>query len=121
MTKLTTIEINEGGKMRILEFIVEEQILSKDKNCDFSNIISGTKGYLKARFKFSKSWQGYGKVAVFVNLFEEYPVVVKPDNTCEIPPEALTSSKFEVYVAGIKGKGKLTSSSVEIRQERSTV
>ena len=117
--KLTTIEINKGGKMRTLEFNVEEQVLSKNRNCNFSNIISGTEGYLKAKFKFDKTWQGYGKVAVFVNLFKEYPAVIGTDGTCSIPQEALTSSKFEVFVVGKRGNRKLTSSSIEVRQERS--
>lgn len=106
--------------MRTLEFIVKEQVLSKDSSCDFSNIVSGTEGYLRARFKFDRTWQGFGKVAVFVNLFKEYPALIGADGSCNIPPEALTSSKFEVYVIGKKNERKLTSSSIEVRQERST-
>lgn len=105
--------------MRTLEFNLKEQVLSKDSSCDFSNIVSGTEGYLKAKFKFDKTWQGFGKVAVFVNLFTEYPALIGADGTCSIPPKALTSSKFEVFVIGKKDERKLISSSIEVYQERS--
>lgn len=104
--------------MRTLDFVVDEQVLTKDSSCDFSNIVSGTKGYLEARFKFSRLWDGFGKVAVFVNLLEEYPAVIK-NGRCVIPDEALTGSKFSVYVVGKRGENKLTSTSVEVQQERS--
>lgn len=104
--------------MRTLDFVVNEQVLTKDSSCDFSNIVSGTKGYLEARFKFNRLWDGFGKVAVFVNLLEEYPTVIK-NGRCTIPAEALTGNKFAVYVVGKRGKEKLTSTSVEVLQERS--
>ena len=33
--------------MRTLEFNVNGQILEKSKDCDFENIVAGSKGYLK--------------------------------------------------------------------------
>ena len=51
--------------MRTLKFIVEDQIIRPDPNCDFSGLVPGTKGYLKAEFAFSKAWDEYVKVAGF--------------------------------------------------------
>ena len=47
--------------MRILRFTVDAQKISPDPDCDFSGLVSGTAGYLKASFKFSKEWSGMVK------------------------------------------------------------
>lgn len=44
--------------MRILKFIVDKQIIRRDPNCDFSNLVSGTKGYLKAD-KGLSNWKAH--------------------------------------------------------------
>ncbi len=38
--------------MRILKFIVNKQKIRPDPTCDFSGLIKGTSGYLKASFSF---------------------------------------------------------------------
>ena len=43
--------------MRLLKFNIDAQQIQKDPECDFSNIVSGTKDYLKAQFTFSPEWQ----------------------------------------------------------------
>lgn len=50
--------------MRILQFRINGQKLSKDG--DFSNLVAGTKGYLKAAFNFDEDWDGCRKAAVFL-------------------------------------------------------
>ncbi len=85
--------------MRILVFNVTGQKLQPDKNCDFTGIVAGSKGYLSARFNFSKDWIGCKKVAVFIGANGECPVGLI-NNTCEIPAEALTSGAVRVYVIG---------------------
>ena len=104
--------------MRTLRFIVNEQNLSKDSSCDFTNIISGTRGYLEAEFVFNESWNMFGKVAVFCALLQEYPVIIK-NGKCEIPPEVLDGEKFSVYVVGSKNGKRITTNSVTITQKRS--
>ena len=42
--------------MRILKFVVENQKIKQDPSCDFSGLVAGTEGYLKAEFVFSKEW-----------------------------------------------------------------
>ena len=85
--------------MRVLEFIVSGQTLTRDPLCDFSGIAAGSTGYLFARFRFSKDWAGCKKVAVFTCNGEEHPVGLK-DNMCEIPAAALTGRAVRVYVVG---------------------
>ena len=61
--------------MRTLRFTVDSQKIRHDPNCDFSGLVSGTAGYLKASFKFSKEWSGMVKVAEFANIcvVSQYP------------------------------------------------
>ena len=51
--------------MRTLKFIINNQTLQKSPECDFSGLVAGSIGYLRAAFKFSDDWNGYLKVAVF--------------------------------------------------------
>ena len=88
--------------MRVLEFIASEQRLQRDPLCDFSGIVAGSRGYLFARFRFSKEWSGCKKVAVFTCRGKEYPVGLK-ENMCEVPPEVLTGGPVQVYVLGARG------------------
>lgn len=104
--------------MRELVFNVSGQQLEKSKTCDFSNIVSGTENYLKARFVFDGTWRGYGKVAVFGKLLEEYPVLVEKDGTCMIPSAALDWDYFKVSVVGKKGSQKVTTNTIKVDQER---
>ena len=50
---------------RILKFKVKKQRLTRDRNCDFSNIVAGSVGYLRARFNLSSEWDDCVKVASF--------------------------------------------------------
>lgn len=85
--------------MRTLEFKVDGQKLSKNETCNFDDIVSGSSGYLQAKFIFDKSWNGYIKAAVFTERKTESAVRVK-DNVCMIPAEVLTRRSFTVRVAG---------------------
>lgn len=85
--------------MRVLEFIAAGQTLSRAPACDFTGIVAGSCGYLRARFLFSREWAGCKKVAVFTSKGQEYPVPLEL-NMCEIPAEALTGSAVQVYVVG---------------------
>lgn len=85
--------------MRVLEFIADGQKLAQAPACDFAGIVAGSRGYLRARFMFSREWAGCKKVAVFSSKGQEYPVPLA-QNMCEIPAEALTGSAVQVYVVG---------------------
>ena len=51
--------------MRTLKFIVEGQIIRPDPSCDFSGLVPGSEGYLRAEFSFSKDWVNTIKVVSF--------------------------------------------------------
>ena len=103
--------------MRTLKFIVEDQIMKPDPNCDFNNLVPGTEGYLQAEFSFSPEWDGYVKVAGFYSaLGIEYPPQQLKDNRCMIPAEALEKRIFKVQIIGGKNKSKLRTNKVEVRQ-----
>lgn len=101
--------------MRTLKFIVEGQSIKQDPSCNFSGIVPGTKGYLKAEFSFSKDWKDCRKAAVFELLRNEYPAPIV-GNTCEIPAEALTWKSFSVKVVGERDGYRITTNRVEVKQ-----
>lgn len=104
--------------MKILRFIVENQIIKKDPSCDFSNLVPGTKGYMVAEFSFSDEWDGMTKVVGFYSpLGREYPPRVLADGkTCVIPFEALEKRIFKVQVVGKKGDSRLKTNKVVVYQ-----
>lgn len=106
---------------RSLCFKVNEQTLQKDPLCSFDEIVSGTNGYLKAKFTFNRAWANCAKVAVFRKLLVDYPVVLIGDS-CDIPSEALDWDYFSVRVVGRKPDGfKLTTNEIKIEQIRGDV
>jgi hypothetical protein len=102
--------------MRLLNFNVEAQHISKDPNCDFTKIVAGTSNYLKAHFTFSPEWQGCKKAASFWRGGQEHAVILK-DDECDIPEEVLTGMTFGVTVTGQNGDYRITTNRVTVRQE----
>lgn len=105
--------------MRTLKFTVDKQIIKQDPNCDFSGLIPGTSGYLKAEFSFSSEWKECTKVAAFYSVLgKEYPPQVLSDGkTCIIPEEALAGRKFKVKVIGKNGDLKMATNKIIVCQE----
>lgn len=105
--------------MRILEFEVEKQRLRKNPDCDFSNIVPGTSGYLKAVFHFnSPDWIGCKKAASFWLDDREYPVLLDNENSCIIPADALMGGRFEVSVLGMReGSYRILTGKTKVKQE----
>lgn len=108
--------------MRVLRFIVNDQFIEKDPNCDFSGLVPGTKGYLTAEFIFSKEWDGFFKVAAFYSaLGTEYPPQVLEDGkTCLIPEEALKKRFFRIQIIGRKLETRLKTNMVAVNQNGGT-
>lgn len=103
---------------RFLDFRLKEQKLEKSPSCSFDGIVSGSKGYLRARFSFSKEWSGCACVAVFRKLLDEENVVLH-NGECEIPPSILDYDKFYVRIVGRNSSGaQLTTNEVEVTQIR---
>lgn len=110
--------------MRTLKFIVDEQIIRQDPNCDFSNLVPGSKGYLQAYFSFSPEWNDFVKVASFYSTMDREfePQILKDGCTCTIPAEALEREKFKIGVVGKNNRGmRMTTNTVEVYQNGGTV
>lgn len=103
--------------MRILRFIVTAQSIQKAPDCDFSGIVAGTQGYLRAEFSFSAEWAGCRVAAVFSRLGKEYAEPVLSGG-CKIPSEALTWDSFGVRVVGQRAGYRITTNEIKVRQER---
>ena len=105
--------------MRVLKFIVNKQLIELDPNCDFSGLVPGTEGYLKAEFSFSPEWQNCTKVVSFWSMTgREYsPQILNDGKTCIIPTEALRAKKFRIQVIGKKKDFKLTTNKVTVSQD----
>lgn len=108
--------------MRELRFIVNGQIIKKDPECDFDNLVPGTTGYLCAVFDFSEEWNNTVRVAAFYGDKGECPPQILKDGcSCVIPEEALTGKRFKVGVLG-KGKNiKITTNKTEVIQNGGVV
>lgn len=104
--------------MRELKFIVTVQSIKKDPSCDFSCIVPGTEGYLKAVFAFDETWRGCEKIAEFrkYNIKDCTPVRLN-DNSCMIPAEELTKNVFYVNVIGIRPGFRIRTNKTEVRQD----
>ena len=101
--------------MRVLDFIATGQTLTRSPACDFAGIVAGSRGYLRARFQFSKEWAGCKKVAVFTSKGQRYPVPLE-FNMCEIPAEALTGSAVQVFVVGRRPGFEITTNDAAFPQ-----
>lgn len=102
--------------MRLLNFIVNGQHISKDPDCDFTKIVAGTSNYLKAHFTFSPEWQDCKKAASFWRGSKEHAVLLE-DDMCDIPPEALTGITFGVSATMLYGNSTVPTNRVIVSQE----
>lgn len=93
--------------IRTLKFIVEGQCIKHDLLCDFSGVIPGSEGHLKAEFQFSPEWAGRDKAAAFWSASgRKYPsVALSDDDSCIIPQEALQTRTFKVQIIGTTEDG----------------
>lgn len=102
--------------MRTLCFNVIAQKLACDPACDFSALVSNSRKYLRAKFRFSADWKGCKKVAIFTGTGDGVPVPLAGD-TCEIPPEALTGNIVQVTVVGQRADGyRIPTNTIEFKQ-----
>lgn len=101
--------------MRSLMFKVNGQKIERDPKCDFSGIVAGTEGYLKAKFTFSEEWNDCILVASFWKG-AEYAVRIV-NNECDIPSEALTGATFKVSVVGKRRGLFINTNKVTVVQE----
>lgn len=104
--------------MKVLDFSVVNQTIQRVPECDFSGLVAGSRGYLRARFRFSSDWAGCRKVVIFSAKGKEYPVPLI-NNTCEIPAEALACTLVQVRVVGRRPGFEILSGTVSFSQSPS--
>lgn len=103
--------------MRTLRFTVDGQTIRKNPDCDFSGLVAGSVGYLRANFKFSKEWFGCTKAASFWFDGLEHAVLLDELDSCMIPEKALSGEQFQVAVTGVKSGFKIRTNKTKVRQE----
>ena len=105
--------------MRTLKFIVDGQTIKQDPDCDFSGLVPGSKGFVKASFTFSQEWNNVFKVvAFFSRLGWEYePQLLTPTNYCIIPAEALEKKNFKIQIIGKKDNYVIRTNKVLVAQK----
>lgn len=103
--------------MRNLQFTVNGQRLSKVG--DFSNIVKGTKEYLKCNFTFEgNDWIGHKAVAIFSgNGKAEFATAIMSDGTCMVPNEVTDYTSFKLRLIGARDNSRITTNTVLISQE----
>ena len=104
--------------MRTLKFIVDGLILKPDPECNFSNLVPGTDGYLQVSFEFSQEWSDCDKVVGFWSAMgREYaPQKLSNENTCMVPSDALKRREFKMKVFGVRNGYKITTNKVTVSQ-----
>jgi hypothetical protein len=103
--------------MRTLSFTVNGQVLKKNTDCDFSGLVAGSSGYLRAKFIFDSEWRDCNKAASFWVDGQEHAVLLDSLDACLVPDEALAGSQFEVSVTGVRDKFKIATTKTKVRQE----
>jgi hypothetical protein len=104
--------------MRTLRFIVDNQLIKQDPDCDFSGLVPGSKGYLRAEFAFSSEWADCAKIASFYSTMgRELPYRILEDGkSCLIPEEALKKRSFKIQLLGKYGDKLLITNKVVVNQ-----
>lgn len=103
--------------MRVLNFCVDEQKISKMPGCDFSNIARGSSDYLKVHLSVSDGWSGCAKVAEFYDMLgqlrESAPVI---NNACTVPAVVTGGILWGIRIVGAKGNYRITTNRLEVMQ-----
>lgn len=109
----------QDDSMRTLEFVVTGQTLEQKPDCDFSGLVSGSDGYIYAKFYFSEDWSGCSKTVEFSSGNHDYPSqMLNRSDECKIPQEALARTIFRIQVIGKKSNLKLTTNRLLVTQRR---
>ena len=89
--------------MKILEFIVKNQILSWENPCQ--GVTENTRGILRAAFETDSEWDGMARTAVFQHGMNEPVMVPVAEETVLIPPEVIVAGELRVGLVGVGAEG----------------
>lgn len=104
---------------RTLFFDIRKQELKKNKNCDFSNIVKGTKRYLLLQFSFDSAWSKTIKVLQASNYSDFCNNFAVPiyGNKVYIPDEVTDGQRIYIKVYGKKENYMICTNKILIEQE----
>ena len=104
--------------MRILEFNVRKQRLTKKIGCDFDGLVAGSVGYLRARFLFlDNEWDKCDvKIVRFWVDNREHAVYIDENGFCDIPPEVTAKQLFGVSLLGVAPGYKIETNRTIVKQ-----
>lgn len=106
--------------MRTLKFIVRDQKITKDPDCDFSGLVAGSSGFLNCEFTFEGDmWKDLLKVVEFKTRYQKSDFFQIKDEPVNIPSNVTKGSYFRVCVHGVNmnTKTEVATDSVLIEQE----
>lgn len=103
--------------MRTLKFIVKNQKLQKDKDCDFSKIIKGSKGYLRLFFSLPEEWKKLNIAVSFYRRGREIDAKILENGYCDVPDSVSNFNHFSISLTGAKKGYRITTEKITIDQE----
>lgn len=105
--------------MRTLKFIVNDNIITEDPNCDFTGLFPNSEKKIRAEFAFSHEWDNSIKVVAFWSIMgTEYPPqLLDEENGCMIPEEALSKPAFKLEILGANLKQNMKTKPLTIYQK----
>jgi len=104
--------------MRTLRFDVRGQKLTCAPGCDFSGLVRGTDGYLRALFATDGDWSGCKKAAAFYTVTGKEHAAPVINGECVIPKAVLSGEVFGVRLIGKRKGYTITTNKLFIEQER---
>lgn len=99
--------------MRDISFKVDGQHLALVS--DVSDLIVGSRGYLRVKFEFDDSWNGYTKAVVFYAGGKEEAFFIN-DDPVPIPDEFTARRTFKMRVIGKNGYTSIPTNKITIVQ-----
>lgn len=104
--------------MRTLDFNVRKQRLTKKIGCDFSGLVAGSVGYLRAHFVFTdETWDKCAiKIARFWIDNREHAIYLDENDCCNIPPEVTAKQLFGVSLLGVALDYKIETNRTTVTQ-----
>lgn len=105
--------------MRTLSFVVDRQKIKRDSKCDFKDLVSGTKRYIRFHFSFSEDWSNTKKGIQFLSdSGEEIDAFLLDETDSYLLSDkisAMTKITFKLY--GVKDDFKILTAPYTIYQK----
>lgn len=101
--------------MRELHFDVTGQLLRRNKQCDFENIVRGSDNYLCLVFHFDNDWKETKRVISFYDVDGKQTNEIIQDKVT-VPVDVTHGSMFYFELTGKSNKTRITTNRMYIEQ-----